>query len=699
MKMQNFGRITQPCLLLAFTWLVFTGGKAQTPDIHAVQENETVEILYSGDIPEEEMAVRLEHLDELTAHPIPINSGRISELCDLNLITEYQLNKLKEYIFRYGLLLSLNELRYLEAWDEQSWQRVLPYLEPLDGGPAQPLKKPRRTTPGQTLMINGGRAFPESKGYLPQGSAENYGQSHYTGSPWMMSLRYDICMGSKVCAGLRAGKDPGEPMFPYHAEYPVRMHYPDLLSGYLVIRPGKYISSVFLGDYHVKFGRGITLCTAGGFASWKDPFRQGSAKSILRQNTSMSEWGAFRGAALEAAAGMFSGCLFYSLARADPSGHEVHEGRDSFTSFSQSGYHRTTGEIEKRGLLEEKAFGGILLFRGNIIKAGLAACFSRLSMDKVPTRMAYDRYDFTGRRNNTFGGYLESYFRRSSGYLEISWSENNKLAFLASWKSMLSSSMKLTIDLRHFPVAFHPGFHAKGAGPYGSLSNETGVLIGVEVGLPKYWTLALVTDHARIPWISYSNDFPRSRSAFHIRSYKNAREYSVYIAYTYRQGEENSSDEFTMTPATSLRFRQQADMQMTVLHTDSFRYKVRITYVVTGLAEGRKESGSAVQQEVTCAIRKTLKASIGAILCHSDSYDSRVSLYEPALLYSSGSISLYGRGIRAYVLFRWSPGHILDLWIKGGITMYEDVTKVGSGWDETQGNKRFQIQAQLRVRL
>jgi hypothetical protein len=62
-------------------------------------------------------------------------------------------------------------------------------------------------------------------------------------------------------------------------------------------------------------------------------------------------------------------------------------------------------------------------------------------------------------------------------------------------------------------------------------------------------------------------------------------------------------------------------------------------------------------------------------------------MHESDLL-STFSVPVFsGRGTRTYLVARWSPTGRLTAQLKYGVTRYEDVPSVGSGLDETAGNR------------
>jgi hypothetical protein len=422
---------------------------------------------------------------------------------------------------------------------------------------------------------------------------------------------------------------------------------------------------------------------------------------MLRENTSMAESGYCRGAAIHSSIRNVSAYLFYSYRKDDPSGYEPGEhGIETFTSVNESGYHRTTSELERRGILATTMYGGILSYRNHRLMGGLTAYRTAYSMKRIHGSRAYDILDFTGTSQTIIGGFLELFYRKSVAYLEVNGTLNNKLSFVAGWQANVTPALKLSIDIRHFPAGLHYGIYARGTGPTGHLANETGILVGCDLGLPGYWSLTLAMDYSSNPWFSYDNSFSNNRYALHMRMQRNTDSYSILISYTYRQAGTAKHEEFYYTDPSQMYNKHHIDIQLIKTFGEYLRLKTRLGCLQTQEGPPGVSTGSVLQQEVLYNIPGTpLRCTLGGFIFNTDDYASRIYVYEPNVLYSSGSVMLYDRGLRAYFLLRWSPWRWLDLWFKSGIIIYDDKVKMGSGWDEVEGNKKSSVSFQIRCRM
>ena len=91
-----------------------------------------------------------------------------------------------------------------------------------------------------------------------------------------------------------------------------------------------------------------------------------------------------------------------------------------------------------------------------------------------------------------------------------------------------------------------------------------------------------------------------------------------------------------------------------------------------------------------------LRLNTGVGYFHTDSYDSRVYLYERGPLYTYSIAQFYGEGIRYWLMARAQIGSRLMLTAKVGVTDYFDRTTIGSSYQQIDGSSQTDLDLQLR---
>ena len=79
--------------------------------------------------------------------------------------------------------------------------------------------------------------------------------------------------------------------------------------------------------------------------------------------------------------------------------------------------------------------------------------------------------------------------------------------------------------------------------------------------------------------------------------------------------------------------------------------------------------------------------------------DIRVYCYEKGLLNTFYTPSFYGKGFRYSTVIRYDLSKVFMFLVKFGETIYEDRNSIGSGKDLIQGNKKSDLQLQLRLKF
>jgi hypothetical protein len=81
---------------------------------------------------------------------------------------------------------------------------------------------------------------------------------------------------------------------------------------------------------------------------------------------------------------------------------------------------------------------------------------------------------------------------------------------------------------------------------------------------------------------------------------------------------------------------------------------------------------------------------------HTDSYDSRVYLYELGPLYTYSVAQFYGEGIRYWLMARANIGKRVMLTAKIGVTDYFDRSTIGSSYQQINASSQTDLDLQLR---
>jgi hypothetical protein len=132
--------------------------------------------------------------------------------------------------------------------------------------------------------------------------------------------------------------------------------------------------------------------------------------------------------------------------------------------------------------------------------------------------------------------------------------------------------------------------------------------------------------------------------------------------------------------------------------TEHLRLQTTIDYTLF-TTNGQSEQGFGGTQEADYHFHFPLHLSLQGTYFRTDDYDARIYASEGGLLYSFYSPSYYGQGFRCSAAIRYELGKHLLLIAKWGETIYQNRDGIGSGEERIEGNKKADLQLQLRMKF
>jgi hypothetical protein len=629
--------------------------------------------------------------------PLCINSGEADMLMEYKIISLFQLNKLKEYRNIYGDLLSVYELAFIEGWDIQTIRKVTPLVTPVSEGPERERSEFNYRSFYHSLIMKTSFNIYKSKGYKEQYSEENgTGSRYYNGPAARMALRYDFAFRKKIALGFRAEKDPGEPYLVMHDLAGLKVYGTDLMSGYIQANDVGPITSVILGNYRVNFGYGVNL--SGGQSLIRSRSGIAGMAHRIRPQTSVSEYGFYRGAAVAAGKGKLMLSAFVSSQQLDGTSVEFDSLTGKATSFSsigQSGLHRTLQELDQRKVISEKVAGGFLVYRTNWLKTGVIALYNRFSASIAASEDAYKKFDLNGRGNFTAGWSATAWLPGIQVFTEFSISKNKGLAHVSGLQLSPVAGTQFVLIHRHFSVNYQ-NWNGSGFVSGSRNSGESGFEVSLRIELAKKWLVELTSDISKNHWVSYSLDAPSVRREVRFSLEKNWAS-SRFLLFSGRYLNEDTKNEAAADrvchPVKISQYKFRAELRLEAM--DGIRLKSRIEYSV----KDKARPGILIFQDIEFASDR-FRSKLWLRMCFFDavSYTNSIYAYENDVLYDFTSFLHYGKGLRGIIMLRTAPSTWMDLWLRISTVHYTN-KNIGTGWDEVEGNRQFELEVQARISL
>ena len=581
-----------------------------------------------------------DQLCELSLHPFDINTATRSQLEDLPFLSAQQIEEIVEYLYRYGPMKSKGELLMIRSLDEPSRQLLSSVC--YVGEPARP-------------------AFPSVKKIARYGHHELMATARvpfeeknedYLGSSLRHWMRYQFNYGSYVKLGLLGANDAGEPFFANRN----RWGY-DYYAFYLQLKGQGRLESLCLGHYRVTMGMGLVMNSQSGFGKVAMLQSLGRSQTTLRAHSSRTDNYLQGAAATLRLTDHLSFTGFFSYRSQDAT---LNRNGTAATILSSS-YHRTQGEMDKKHNLEALKTGGSLIYTYRGLHVDLNTLYAHLSRRLQPnTALLYRQHypqgcDFFN--TSLSYGYAS---RRLSLNGETAIDRSGHLATINSFSLLLGDAWSL-MALQRFYSFRYASLDAQSYCSGGRTQNESGIYIGLTWKPSPHLELMAYTDYAYYAWARYRVSQSSYAWDHLLQGTLHHRRWTFFARYRLQQQQRDNDSKTTLLSLTSHRFRLSAE------------YKVAGGFSSLSQLDGcylpqeQHAWGRVVTQRFSFQHR-WLTLHLGISYYHTDSYASRVYLYENAPLYTYSVMQLYGEGFRYWLMARASIGRRLTLSTKASDT-------------------------------
>lgn len=625
----------------------------------------------------------LEELSNRLQEPVNLNSATREQLEQFPFLSDIQIEHLLAYIYIHGQMETIYELQLVEELDRQTIQYLLPFvcIKAINNEPAFRWK---------TMLKDAGRygknevltrldiPFYKRKGY----------EHTYLGPSVYNSVKYTFRYRDQLYAGGVAEKDAGEPFAALHNRYGY-----DYYSFYLLLQNCGRLKSLAVGNYRLSFGQGLVMSTdyLMGKTIYASSFNNRSTG--IKRHSSTDEYNYFHGVATTVAlTKRLSVSAFYSHRNMDG---VVTDGE--ITSVYKTGLHRSRKEADKKNLLTSQLTGGNVSYQQNHIRLGITGVYYVFNRPYEPELTGYSKYNIHGNHFYNLGIDYAYRWRRFSFQGETAigkqgWASLNRLLY--------SPVQDIQFMLIHRFYSYdYWAMYAHSFGEGSTVQNEQGYYVGLETTPFSHWRFFVSFDLFSFPWKKYRINKPsRGMDGLIQATFTPRTNLSMYLKYRYKQKERDlTGSKGTLTLPI---FHHQLRYRLNYSLNDVFSSRTTLDYNHFHSQDRAATKGYQVTQMISSQLPWTrLFADVqGSYFC-TDDYDSRVYVSEKGLLYTFYTPSFQGRGFRCAVRLRYELNKHWLFITKFGETIYLNRNEIGSGNDLIYGNKKADIQMQLRIKF
>ena len=642
-----------------------------------------------------------ELLEQLAAHPIDINHATRDDLEQLPFLSAQQIMDIQEYLYRYGPMRSLGELRMIRSLDYQQI-RLLPFFlyinteedstlshqpSSISHQPSPSLTShPSPLTPKSSLSATLRVPFYRRKG----------DRNGYLGYPYRHTLRYELTAGRpsgrQWRVGLVGAQDAGEPFFANGNKWGY-----DVYSYYAQLRNMGRLDNLVVGKYRLSAGMGLVLGQSFQLGKLATLQSGGRSVSTLRPHTSRSVADYLQGAAATVT------LLRGSRRQADVP--ELH--LTAFASYRPldatlnsdsaaqtivtNGYHRTPTEMAKKSNTHQTAAGAHVAFHCGALRLGATTVYTQLDRSLEPLRLqgaVYRRYFAHGQHFfNTSVDYAYTHHRFAlSG--EAAVDAHGHLATVNT--ASLRATDRLTLMLlQRFYSYRYATLHGHGFGQGGSrVQNESGVYLGATWNPVRHLQLQGYADYAHHPWAQYQVALPSDDIDLLLQTIWRRSHWTLTARHQSRLRKKDNEEKTALIRNNDHRERLAVTWQSGPW---ALKTQADVTHHVTTGTEG----GWLVSQQASYS-NSWLTLCAMAAWFDTDSYQSRIYAYERQLQHEISFPTYYGEGIRLAMMARADITQKLRLSARLGYTDYFDRTSIGSGLQLIPHSHQTDLDVQLR---
>jgi len=622
------------------------------------------EQLAAEDPDPEAVNIFIEKLQDLAENPIKINSSDLNELTRLFFLTDFQVKALADYIHSYGRITSVFEIAVIPGFDRETAEMISPFIS-LD------FKE----------VITPDSAGWKNKIISNFSLKPSLTDSVSVGSPWKILTKYRFASGS-FSGGITTEKDAGEKFLSGNTRMP------DFLSASISYTGNGLIKKIIAGDYSARFGQGTNVNTGirRGISLTSPGYM--SASDEIKSFTSSEGSRFFRGAAVGLSSGNFNLDLYISNKKKDATISLLPESSDQYVeSFYTAGLHNTTSLLQKKDAVRESAYGINLSYSANNLKAGLTWSETRFSLPVgISVSDPEKLFSFAGRKNDLYSVYYNGFLRNILFYGELTVNSNKNFAAIQGISFRPSDRLTLNFLLRNYTSGYTT-FYGNGPGTGSYVKNERGMLGNFEFEAAKHMFISGGFDIQHYPWLKYRCSAPSAgiKREMKVR-YLPTDKLTFEVSYYFRMSMIDSSGNQGI-PAQDEIITRKIKGSARYLLSD-YLILMSCTEFVTVNPSGSK--GVLLSQDINYRPYKS-PVSFWFRYCifTTDSWESRLYLYENDLLYSYSIPALSGKGSRSYLMAKWDIGHFAEMRIKYAITT------IASTENSVRNNDEFRIQFRI----
>ena len=639
-----------------------------------------------------------EDLNNFLNNPLNLNTASREDLEKLQILNDFQIKSLLDYIKKKGVMLSIYELQMVYGFTMKEISQILPFVTVSETITDDKYKVKNALKYGNhQVFLRGQEVLEEQVGFssISDSALLEKPNSRYLGSSFKLYTKYKFNYKNKIYWGFTAEKDPGEEFFTG-----TNKNGFDFYSAHLQINDIGFVKTITLGDFQAKFGQGLVLWSDMGLG--KTPYVLNIRKKAqgLKKYSSTNENVFMRGAGTTISIKNLDVSAFYSNKKIDANIQDSIDNEiASISSFQNSGYHSIPSEIADKDAINEQMIGGNISYNHSRFKVGITGVNYKYSSDLLKDTTPVNQFKFQGNENSNISLDYQFRFLDFSFFGEEAISTNGGKAFLNGMLVSLAPQISLSAMHRYYDKKYQANYANAFAEASGN-NNESGLYLGLELHPIKHWQITAYFDNYKFPWIKTGVDAPSNGYEWFVQTdYTPKRNLSMYLRLKNEDKLVNKNTSAGIDELTSQRnFKIRYHVSYRINEQLSLKNRIETSKFQEG--SEKADYGYLIYQDVFYDFDKIpLSLNMRYAIFDTDSYNSRIYTYESDILYAFSIPAYYSKGTRMYFNIKYTIGKFMDVWLRYAQTYYSNKDVISSGLTQINGNTKSEIKLQLRIRL
>ncbi len=628
----------------------------------SAQEAISPENLLEGLVSENSLQIDyLQRLQDLESAPVNVNRADVAMLLQIPFLNYKIARRIVKHRREYGVYQDARHLQEAIGLSEELLNTILPYIN----------FQARKENPFIDYRLQLGRPLHPIAGYDIADDARRYGNPYhlYHRLRWQPTSRFSV--------GALWEKDSGEP------------NWYDFGSFYIQYDWAGAKSKILLGDFNLSSGQGLLFngpygspVTVGGMQSFK------RAPLRWQGKTAANEAAFFRGGLWEQRLHKNTRWLI-AASRHELDGTLTTDSLAFVRSFYTSGYHRNSSELTKRRVVKE-----------NMLASAVIQPFGETQIGWQYAHFQYSRpvqmnSESAGKKAGYMGSFYHAVIKQLTVQGEISL---HSLRYPAIQQSLHYRSAEGGTDYGILFYYYHPGYWALHGRAFGKVSsapgNERGYLLSFQKRLLPHTELAAFFQVGRPQQFSAEFPFTRRNQQLQIRQRVAKTDLTLRFTRRFRQVNESDTNLFAIGHEQIRHIRLQIDSDLST--AVRLRHRIERSCGAADKSLPRKY-GFMIYQDLRYRPGKFLTLQARWTQFDVPDYSLRLYEFENDLPGNFRNALLNGRGFKWFVLVEYRPSKRWRMALKYKTSEYPDEATLGSGLDETLGNRKQEIRGQLRL--